>query len=392
LVFSLNIAGTTDLQRTQKLNQILGAIAKPGLIMYKASSTMEPIFFRTFRSDTYSIDKEGKREAWTIHLNVTAQPFAIGLRRQLPSVTVGNDPAVLTPNAPTYWDFTGIVGDVPAPAVMRMTSVLNSLMTWRTQNNPTALNHWIQAESGTLGTDTASAVLAGASGGNAASVAFTTQAGLVNRATYTIPTASPSEAIRGKYRLLVRAKPSASGAAFLLQYQQNPSGSWSNGSLTALRPTATDWTVVDLGLIEFPAFPAPTGIGYSNLGPEIGVSEVAVRVQRLSGTGSLYLDYIYLLPASEGFCNISISGAAPWLILDGPNDMTYGMASGSTPFGSGRVVDNAGALSPRFGTLPTLTPGVTNRFYFLRTDNTATTSTVDISTYYWPQWRAVPTS
>ena len=78
-------------------------------------------------------------------------------------------------------------------------------------------------------------------------------------------------------------------------------------------------------------------------------------------------------------------------MLDGPNDMTYGMSSGSTPFGSTRTIDNAGGIVSRIGGIPQLVPSVTNRWYLLRTTATvSTTTTVDVS--YWPRWREVATS
>jgi hypothetical protein len=105
------------------------------------------------------------------------------------------------------------------------------------------------------------------------------------------------------------------------------------------------------------------------------------------------MDYVYLMPADERFSvsarNSTQAGSS--FVIDGPNEMAYGMPSGATPFGSTRTVDNAGGLAFLFGGAPMLVPNVTNRWHMIRGSSAITvTSTVDVS--YWPRWREVATS
>jgi hypothetical protein len=105
------------------------------------------------------------------------------------------------------------------------------------------------------------------------------------------------------------------------------------------------------------------------------------------------MDYIYLLPADERSAQFRRANwaASSYLVIDGPQELAYGMASGTSPFGATRTVDNAGGLASYFGGFPMLVPGATNRWYTLIGPQAASaTSTWDVS--YWPRWREVATS
>lgn len=219
-------------------------------------------------------------------------------------------------------------------------------------------------------------------------------AGLVNRLTVTLPKASNAEALRGTYRVLVRIKPSAAGSTYVFRYRQNPGGSASTGPIvTYVAPNS--WAVVDLGVIEFPGFPVAEYFGHSKIKPGISETAIGIEVQRTAGTADLFIDYVYTIPCSEGYCSIAQNGSHPWIILDGPNRETYGMGSGANPFGpagSGRLFDNGGRLLTAFGQIPLLTPGASNEFFFVRTDSVAPSNEEDIIFSYWPYWKWVPTS
>jgi hypothetical protein len=121
---------------------------------------------------------------------------------------------------------------------------------------------------------------------------------------------------------------------------------------------------------------------------------LAIQASRSTGADNLDIDYVYLMPADELICWVRQSTAAGYAVLDGPNDLAYGMAAGSSPFSttlSSRVVDNVGGLVSKFGNAPMLVPGTTNRWYLLvDKQDITTTKTVDVS--YWPRWREVATS
>jgi hypothetical protein len=230
------------------------------------------------------------------------------------------------------------------------------------------------------------------SGGSGIATSFSTNSNLVTRVTVTVPTASSSDALQGRYRVLIRAHAPATDTTFTLRFQQNSAADSSNGpQVTWATPNAANWYLLDLGVMDFPAFQTPQRIGYSGLTPGFATSSLAIQVARVSGASPLDMDYVYLMPADERFCSVGQSSAVGYVVLDGPNDMTYGMAAGTTPFGTTRTVDNASGLTARFGGIPQLVPGVTNRWYMLvdKADIT-TTKTVDVS--YWPRWREVATS
>ena len=104
-------------------------------------------------------------------------------------------------------DVTGVVGDSPTPAFVRLQGLGAggvAVLAQRTRNNPTALTMYAQAEAGTLGPDTATSGAANTSGGAGAYVTFGTNNNLTDRVTVNVPTATTSDALRGRYRVLLR--------------------------------------------------------------------------------------------------------------------------------------------------------------------------------------------
>lgn len=396
LKFTIEMTGATEADRNTQLTQLGAELAKPtNLIMYQPVDGTNPVFFRTLRSDDYRANRQfipGK--AWRVECSVLAEPFAIGIRRDLSQVTVTNNPASVT--NPARWDITGIVGDSPTPAFLRISDLGASgilFLAQRTANNPTALTHFAQAESGTMGTDTsvvANDALFSGAGSNKVTTTFSTSTSLVTRMTLNIPTASSSEALRGRYRVILRGQRGTSGAEFNMRFRV-PGTDVVVGPTNNSTGTNTSLQHFDLGVVEFPSVTAaPTTIGYSGLTAGYAQPQAEIQIQRVSGSGSFHSDYVYLLPADERCCAVAQIAASGFLILDGPNDATYAMASGTTAFGSTRTVDNAGGLVPRVGGLPMLVPGVTNRMYMLTQGSVTSTETVDVS--YWPRWREVATS
>lgn len=398
LKWTVWLNGASPTAKISQLDALKAQLSKPSnLIMYNPPGWGFPIFFRTVGSGDYQVDNRGGANGeWHVTCTAIAEPYAIGIRRDLSTVTVTNDPA--TGTNPARWDITGILGDSPTPAFVRVAGLGaggSLILAQRTVNSPTAVTTFAQLEAGTLGTDTATWSNAVMSGGNGIATSFATDATLITRATVTVPTASSADALRGRYRVLVRAHSASTGAVFSLRYQQAAGGDvYSGPTVTWQAASTTPWYLVDLGLLEFPAFAAPRSIGYSGLAAGYATSALAIQAARTAGSANLDLDYVYLVPADERWCTVSQVGAVGYLVLDGPNDATYGMASGSSPFSatlSSRTVDNASGLTPRFGGLPQLVPGATNRWHMLLDAQTITTTkTVDVS--YWPRWREVATA
>ena len=403
LSFTLELRDPSETGRIDQLDRLKAELAKPAnLLMYQPARASEPVFFRTLRSDEYELDNQvAPGTMWRVACTVMAEPFAIGVRKDLTSVTVTNDPAATTNG--TYWDITGIIGDSPTPAFVRVGTAFGKgnpcIIAQRTARSPDKLTHWVQAESGTLGTDTtkqANDTSMSGSGQNYVRCSFSTDATLVTRLTVTVPTATDATALRGRYRVFVRVRNSAASSTYTLRYVQNPSGenSTSGPKITYTSFASTEFRHVDLGIVEVPGpGPVPSTMGYSGLPVQVTQQDLAVQISRDSGTATMDLDYVYLMPADERLSVTARAGfqTGSYLVIDGPQEMAYGMPSGTSPFGSTRTVDNAGGLVSMFGGAPMLVPGVTNRWYMIRGGSAVTTtSAVEVS--YWPRWREVATS
>jgi hypothetical protein len=397
LAFTVELSATTETGRIAQLDALKAQLAKPSnLIMYQSQLASFPVFFRTLRSDEYEVDNQlVPGQTWRVSCNVLAEPFAIGIRRDLSQVTITNNPASGT--NPTTWNITGIVGDSPTPAFMRISNLGaagTAIIAQRTVNNPTALTLFQQSESATLSSDTTTWSNAAMSGGSGTASSFTSSS-MATRLTYTLPTSTSPEALRGRYRVFLRVHTGGTTADFVIRYAQNPGA----GQDIVYGPqvsyhAGTTWQLLDLGVIDFPALQAPQAIGYSGLPPALSQASIAIQASRANGADNLDTDFLYLVPADERLCSIYQTASTGYAVMDGPNDMTYGMAAGSSPFSgtlASRGVDNAGGLVSRYGGLPMLVPGVTNRMFMLVNNNSITsTQTVDVS--YWPRWREVATS
>jgi hypothetical protein len=403
LTFTLELSAATEPGRIAQLDALKRELAKPAnLLMYQGQSSPNPVFFRTLRSDEYVVDTEfAGGNPWRVSCTVMAEPFAIGIRRDLSTVTVTNDPAAAS--VPSLWDITGIVGDSPTPAFIRIGTALGPgnpvILAQRTANNPTAVTVLAQAESGTMGTDTtvqANDTGMSGSGSNFVRTSFSTNASLVTRLTVTTPTSSDAAALRGRYRVFARTRTSATGSNFTIRYVSNVGGADSvNGPQVSFDSLdVSQFRYTDLGILEFPGpGPIPTAMGYSGLPAQVATQPLGIQAARNSGTGTLDIDHIYLMPADERLSVTSRNAQVTnsFLVIDGPSEMAYGMAPSTTPFGSTRTVDGGGGLVSMMGGTPMLVPGVTNRWYMLRGGSgVATTSPVDVS--YWPRWREVATS
>jgi hypothetical protein len=403
LTFTLELTAATEAGREAQMDALKAQLAKPtNLLMFQSELSANPVFFRTLRSDDYNLDTQFiPTTTWRVDCNILAEPFAIGIRRDLATVTVTNDPAAAS--VPSRWDMTGIVGDSPTPAFIRIGTALGPgnpvILAQRTANNPTAVTVFAQAEAGTMGTDTtvqANDTGMSGSGSNFVRCSFSTSSSLVTRLTVTAPTATDAAALRGRYRVYARTRTSATGSNFTVRYVSNVGGANSvNGPQVSFDSLAsTEFRYTDLGVLEFPGpGPIPAAMGYSGLAAQVATQPLGIQIQRNSGTGTLDIDHIYLMPADERLSITSRNAQVTnsYLVIDGPSEMAYGMAPSTTPFGSTRTVDGGGGLVSMMGGSPMLVPGVTNRWYMLRGGSgVTTTSPVDVS--YWPRWREVATS
>jgi hypothetical protein len=402
LKFRVGLTGTKS-QKIASLSALEDELYKPrNLLMYQPDSSRSPVFFRTVRSDDYILKNSGgSAEVWMVDCNVEADPFAIGLRQDIAQVTVNNDPAAASGNK-TFWDITGVIGDVPTEAFVRISDLGaggKAFLATRAFNNPTSLTLFAQAETATLGADTtavadtAASSVVPATGVARSQTTFTGTPGWSARVTFasSLPSGSDLAALRGRYRVIARIAGITSAANVSLRWRQSNAGDSIPGQPVTLDIAPPNWQHVDLGVLEFPPpQQTPATIGYSGLTSQQAANPLQIEAIRNSGAGGLLIDWVALLPADERLCSIFQFSAltSGWLCLDGPNDSCYGLASGSTPFGSTRILDSKQGIVTRQGGLPMLVPAITNRWYLFHNPSANnTTETVDIS--YWPKYREV---
>lgn len=402
LEFSLAIEGTYA-QKTARLAAFMAQISKDhNMLMFTPKiGVIQPVFFRTMRSDDYTFvyRSSSQDRPWIVKCKVFAEPYAIGVRiDKVTAATITNDPASGT--NPGRIDVTGIVGEVPTPAFMRITAPGQNqpfYIAQRTGDGAT-FTGLVQGESASaFGVDTASGAVTGFSGGNGAVATFATDNSLTWRAQLAWNTATHGfVALKGKYRVLLRVSSSVANATYrcrLAVYGGTQFIKLRNTDFTLVN--TTDRRIIDLGVFAWPAYEAPLEMGYSGLAPGVETIWALLDAQRLSGSGSLQIDYAYLLPADERLLTVSCSQNPDYLVLDGPQDMVFGMDTSTTPFGAApnnRVITNYLGLVTRVGaSAPMLVPGVTNRIHILQ-DLAATTVTHALDISYWPRYLEVATS
>jgi hypothetical protein len=378
------------------------------LIMYTPKAgVINPVFFRTMKSDDYSFTHKTEGGPWHVACKVIAEPFAIGIRvDQALGASVTNNP---TSGAnPARLDFTGIIGDVPSPPLVKITSPVTGGL----KNNPvyigqrtgrTFFDNWKQAELGTLYTDTSTWTAgSNATGGtpNMIVTTFATATAMGGRLRVQfVPTGGDRDALRGRYRVLMRVGTGTTGSTFKARWATPGGNNWIRGRVAqfTLNLDTVQQKHIDLGMLAHPPYQAPAEIGYSGLAPGIEDMWITIDVERVNG-GNFNMDYVYLMPADERLCVVSAAttdagDGVGAIVLDGPNDMTYGGESTLNLFDTAvanRSLYAAYGLVPRIGGLPILVPGVTNRWYILQ-ESAAVTSTLNFDVHYWPRWLEVAT-
>lgn len=398
-------ASSEDLLATalQNLNRELDR--SRNILEFRSEGLTNSVFFRTFRSPDYDLDLEevsGKHAAW-LTLRLLAEPFAYGLMQSLSGVTVNNDPAAGSNGL--FLDATGILGDVATPAIVQVdepgADQTLLYMGVRRHGTPSDLTFFKQCESADSDhADTSTVADAAFSGGSKKRTTFATTTAMANRLSFTgssfplsSPTLAQARALRGTYRVLVRAAKTQITDTIKLRFSALGVGNWSVTS----EPVALEETpaLVDLGLIQFPPTIGVPGPGYSGI--DAGSDSVltfTLAAERVSGTGSLDWDFVMLMPADEELCIFDsghgdLSGGGD-VFFDGPNDAVY--VAEDAWLSGGKV--EYGAPGSRVGAIPMLQPNQTNRLYILQLRGAASsdefrwtlTASKAFVVHYFPRW------
>lgn len=397
-VLDLSLLLETDSadQAGEQIQRLVRELDRPdgNVLEYQLPGASDPVFFRTIRLAVESIDMPTDGTQHWLRVPVIAEPFGYGLKETVSPVTVNNDPAAAANGM--FLDVSGVKGDVETPAKINVPAALNgsqSVFAIRRRGTVANVPFVLQAESMSQSTDTSiqsnDSVMSGA-GSNYSRTTFATVTAMSDRLTITAHPAAASVDARGRYRVFGRFRHSVSGDTIKVQMFYGPT-LVSAGIVTL--PNTTALVFVDLGLIEIPAGMDPVFDGSSGteLAP-VGI-RLSVAAERASGSGNLDHDVFLLVPAGpEHYGRLAIvnwgSVAPPTdLVWDGPRrgDL-YGTDSSGNLVSLGAPYYVGGPMM--------LSPGVTNRVYFIRnvtpgvsTDKTQTTS---VALSYWPRYLGPP--
>lgn len=401
--------GTTTADGTASaLQDLYQELDRPGgNILLWQEHTTNPIFFRTFRTSASSVRRlgfaDGKRKR--IQVEIPAEPFGYGIEETLTDVTVDNDPAGAT--NPNYFDVSSVKGDVEAPMRIKKQQTGSTvaapfvfLTAARRRGTVANVPYLLQAEAMTQATDTSIQAndtgMSGA-GSNYSQCDFSTDATMARRLRVDEWPSSPSTDARGTYRVFGRfRKPTSSDEIRVQLRVGGPQAGGFGTSPSILLPevTLSDLTSpqhMDLGLVQIPVgtgarFNGPSGEELPAEGPR-----VELWAARDSGTGNLDIDYLIWVPADDRLA--IVESTAGWdvsadsgVVMDSYADLLYAHRD------TGDAVVNS-AVGQVTGSLPMLSPGVTNRIWYIDAVGPAVIHLISVSrTFelsYWPRYLSI---
>jgi len=361
------------------------------LLQYMPGGATSPVFFRTFRSSPSNVRFDPTIKQVTV--SVMAEPFALGLRTDVSTVTVNNDPAAGSNGC--FLDLSGIKGDVETPLFLEYADggggLVRSGLAIGVRSGPSPYpNRFYQAESMNQQTDTTSGADAAMSGGSRSRCTFATATTMTGRLSAGFPSLTvPAGAENwGVYRVYARVAQTVAGDVIKMAVKAGSA----TDNLAATLVSKTQPQLVDLGVLDSTAGLTSVG-GYAATDYRIEDQDaLVVSAQRVSGSGSLDIDYLIFVPADEYFGSWSafanVSSAGRLAVIDGPNDCAY-IATALTLGTPGRVRSSNIAIT---GRLPHVRP-CDNRLVIVEankggsapTSNLLTTS-VTMNCRYWPRY------
>lgn len=397
LGLTLRVSATSEANLATELTKLHRELDKAkNIIKYQRDGGAAPVFFRTFRSPDYTLDSSAPDPIAKVGVSIIAEPFAYGLRlHPAVDITVNNDPAGA---GGIRFDVTGIVGDVPSPAVIVANGDSNLSIFYlatRRHGAPANFDEDHQCEAMTQETDTTTQpnnALYSGGGNNFSRTTFAT-ASMATRLSATIPGGANGPDKRGTYRVFLRYLMTVSTDLIDVQMRLGGDVGPATEKVRLKAHGGNILNLADLGLIQIPAVD-PKQVGYNSEDASVGNIVISFQAERVSGSGNLDWDYVVLLPADEEFSITdfiaTLDGNIDSQIWDGPNDMVYVGVESLVTVGAG-ALDGKPRPPARVGSLPLLSPNQTNRIYVLHTravdgkDNRrAESHTFDV--YYWPRF------
>jgi hypothetical protein len=327
-----------------------------------------------------------------VTVELLAEPFAYGLlETPVSGATLATNPVSANGN---FVDVTGVKGDVESPALIRWPASAvaigrETVFAVRRRGAPSAAPFLFQAEAIAQGTDTTTqandAAFSG-SGNNYSRCTFATFATDQNRLSLTdLGTASVD--LRGRYRVFARYRKNTAGDNIILKLRWGTSFSadtTTNAEFST--PNVATLCMADLGEIQIPRGQDP--VTNFRDGVPVAVSDafyLSLRAQRVSGSGTLDVDYLILVPSDDRLAIVKWAEAGPdrwWLDA---HDNSVHARNSSDQIATGTPPTLAGGL-------PMLAPNQTNRLFMVYEvgaglTTTLTTTTVTVS--YFPRYLSV---
>lgn len=394
----LQFKQTSNDNTADKLQLLARELARtPGNVLKMAVGS-NAMYFRTLPSPDAAWEMKNRLERYGKAVcEIQAEPFGYGVKETIGAVTVNNDPAAGSNGM--FLDVSSVKGDVETPLYLVVPSGIiatgrrQSAIAVRRRGTVANVPFVLQAEAMTQGTDTSiQANNASFSGGgsNFSRTTFSTASGITTRLSLGTFPASASVDARGTYRVFVRFRQNTSGDTIQLQLQWGATGGsgavWGNGRVTPTNGN-TNLKWVDLGLMQIPAGADPMEDGISGTALSHAGQYVEVRAARTAGSGSIDLDALLFVPADDRFM------LTKWPASSGPTDFVVdGRTSAVYPRGASGEVRTPSEFVEVAGGGLDISPGVTNRVYFVRDVGTtssagdAISGTTSISGFYWPRY------
>lgn len=251
----------------------------------------------------------------------------------------------------------------------------------------------LDASAATLGTDAASAADATVASGNRVNITPGTTADSLR---VTFSTSLP--AYQGRFAVFLRAYQNGGSAGdWLAHVEVNAATLFTAGIPTLVLPEkqfavgATQWPMVYMGEIELPVG-VPSVVGSLGTGLQQTNFSILVYARRTTGTSTLRFADLVLLPLDNGYAKFTANvdtTKSNDLLIDNTGYLAHGKPGDyAVPLVSG--VGNQAGLIEYAGPSLYLTPGKTNRIYFIRDDASASPiATFKVRGNIIPRWRGI---
>ncbi|MFI2577694.1 hypothetical protein ACH5AJ_36475 [Streptomyces rochei] len=297
------------------------------------------------------------------------------------------------------FDVTAVQGDVETPLFVRVAGEdvtttpgkwtfglgrRQTMISVRRRGTPAQAPGVFAAESLNRDADTSVVTgVVGAHGGSVLRTSFATLGLVIRYGPSSWPTAASVD-LRGTYRMLVRCRKSVAGDVIRMRAVWSQDSTVVYGDLVTL-PSDNVWRWIDLGLVQIPMGydPATDGLSAAPLPATGPVFDTAI--ERVSGSGTLDSDSIAFVPADDRMLGVvwPTSGLPTAFVVDSAASGVYGVGA------SGEV---RSARVETTGLPPMVSPGVTNRVWFLADVGSEFATGDDaagyarITPYYWPRY------